>query len=87
MINSARGPGFPVHPNPDAPGPTLMFSRGGIQGGEGVTGGEAWYIENVEEELDMGREWFFDESEATLVYMPNATKQANAVDQRGAPTG
>ena len=39
-----------------------MFSRGGTQGGEGVTGGEgsegpygspAWYIENVLEELDM----------------------------------
>ena len=28
-----------------------MFSRGGIQGGEGVTGGEAWYVENVMEEL------------------------------------
>ena len=34
-----------------------VFSRGGIEGGEGVTGGEAWYIENVIEELDIGREW------------------------------
>ena len=50
-----------------------MFSRGGIQGGEGVTGGEAWYIENVLEELDMGREWFFDTHTETLIYKPNGT--------------
>lgn len=43
-----------------------MFSRGGIQGGEGVTGGEAWYIENVMEELDSEREWFFDTPTSTL---------------------
>eukprot|EP00729_Bicosta_minor_P015501 gene15501-29324_t len=43
-----------------------MFSRGGIQGGEGVTGGEAWYIENVMEELDSEREWFFDTPTSTF---------------------
>jgi hypothetical protein len=33
---------------------TFTFSRGGIQGGEGVTDGENWYIENVLEELVSG---------------------------------
>ena len=51
----------------------LMFCRGGTQGGEGVTGGEEWYIENVIEELDVGREWFFDNHTMMLYYKPNAT--------------
>lgn len=87
-IDSGRGPGFPLNPPgpPPADGPQFMFSRGGTQGGEGVTGGEAWYIENVAEELDMGREWFFDEATSTLVYMPNASSP-EAVDASGAPTG
>ena len=58
--------------------------EGGIQGGEGVTGGEAWYIENVLEELDSEREWVFDTPTSTLYYKPNATE----VDvNTGAPTG
>ena len=45
-------------------GSTLMFSRGGFQGGEGKSHvQDSWYIENVLEELDMGREWFFDSVE------------------------
>ena len=52
---------------------TLMFARGGFQGAEGAVAGEAWYIENVLEELDTGREWYFDEGTQTLVYMPNTT--------------
>jgi hypothetical protein len=39
-----------------------MFSDGGFQGAEGVVEGEGWYIENVLEELDMEREWYFDET-------------------------
>ena len=54
----------------------LAFGRGGFQGGEGVTGGENWYIENVLEELDMGREWFFNGSSRMLYYMPNETVAA-----------
>lgn len=54
-------------------GAELNFSRGGFQGGEGVTGGEAWYIENVIEELDVGREWYFDHVARKLFYMPNST--------------
>ena len=49
-IDSGMAPGFPSN-TAKSDGSTLMFSRGGIQGGEGVTGGEAWYIENVLEEL------------------------------------
>jgi hypothetical protein len=56
-----------------AAGSSLMFSRGGTQGGEGVTGGEEWYIENVIEELDIGREWWFDNTTQMLYYKPNAT--------------
>lgn len=84
-IDSAKGPGFPTGGGGN--GAKYMFSRGGIQGGEGVTGGEAWYVENVVEELDMGREWFYDQSTQTLLYMPNST-DASAVDvTSGAPTG
>ena len=54
-------------------GMEFNFSRGGFQGGEGVTEGEAWYIENVLEELDMGREWWYDEHNRTLYYSPNVT--------------
>jgi hypothetical protein len=63
---------------------TFMFSRGGTQGGEGANEGESWYIENVLEELDMGREWFFDTATTTLVYKPNASDTDVAT---GAPTG
>ena len=88
-IDSGRGPGFPLGPGG---GSAFMFSRGGTQGGEGVTGGEAWYIENVMEELDMGREWFFDAPARLLVYMPNVTAVAGGahttVDAAtGLPTG
>lgn len=51
----------------------MNFSWGGFQGGEGVTQSEAWYIENVLDELDMGREWFFNETTKMLYYMPNGT--------------
>lgn len=59
------------------------FTRGGTQGGEGVVGGEEWFIEGVLEELDIGREWFFDNTTAMLYYKPNAT----GVGGRGPPTG
>ena len=66
---------------------TLMFSRGGTQGAEGATSGEAWYIENVEEELDMEREWFFDQEAQTLVYMPNRTDVGALDAATGLPAG
>ena len=70
---------FEVGDAANHPGPTLMFSQGGTQGGEGVTGGDSWYIENVEEELDMGREWFFDQATSTLLYMPSTTSARPAL--------
>ena len=45
------------------------------------------YIENVEEELDMGREWYFDQATQTLVYMPNSTDATAVHATTGAPTG
>ena len=51
----------------------LNFSRGGFQGGEGTTEGEAWYIENVLEELDSPREWYYDDATQRLYYRPNGT--------------
>ena len=45
---------------------SFMFSRGGTQGNEGETTGEEWYIENVLEELDIGREWFFVRIQASF---------------------
>jgi hypothetical protein len=35
--------------------------------------GAEWYVENLVEELDSPREWFFDTKSSTLYYMPNAT--------------
>ena len=55
---------------------TLMFSRGGFQGAEGVVEGEGWYIENVLAELDMEREWYFDVETQVLIYKPNTTTTA-----------
>ena len=60
------------------------------QGAEGVTGGEKWYIENVLAELDIGREWFFDDASRTLYYKPNATDAGGAGGADGGggpPTG
>ena len=66
----------------------LEFSRGGFQGGEGADASrintQNWYIENVFEEIDSPREWFFNESTRTLYYQPNATA-VNATT--GLPTG
>eukprot|EP01047_Picozoa_sp_COSAG01_P017810 COSAG01_NODE_951_length_12498_cov_30.544018_6_plen_809_part_00 len=66
----------------------LEFARGGFQGGEGVTSAAVnnsnWYIENLLEEIDSPREWFFNSSSRTLYYMPNAS----CVDRvTGLPTG
>ena len=47
-----------------------MFARGGTQGGEGATEGESWYIENVLEELDMGREWYVQVCKYFLLFDP-----------------
>jgi hypothetical protein len=53
----------------------LDITLGGTQGGEGIDGpwGGQWWIENVLEELDMGREWYFDNQSLVLYYKPNGT--------------
>jgi hypothetical protein len=77
-------------------GSYLEFSRGGFQGGEGM--GELdehnepaikssnWYIENVFEEIDSPREWFYNETTRVLYYMPNASA-TGTLDANGLPTG
>jgi hypothetical protein len=51
----------------------LNFSRGGTQGAEGLPYADSWYVENVLEELDAPREWYFDPQSRTLYYAPNAS--------------
>mmetsp|Transcript_4887 Transcript_4887/g.8715 ORF Transcript_4887/g.8715 Transcript_4887/m.8715 type:complete len:863 (-) Transcript_4887:94-2682(-) len=46
----------------------LMFSKGGFQGGRGENLGEAFFVENVEEELDAENEFFFDAQKQHLLY-------------------
>ena len=45
--------------------------------------GQNWYIENVFEELDSPREWFFNESSHMLFYQPNTS----AIGPDGMPSG
>ena len=53
---------------------TMLFKKGtGNQGGEGADYGQQWYIENVREELDDAREWFYDERTGMLYYAFNGT--------------
>lgn len=46
------------------------------QGGEGMVSGGKWWIENVLEELDCPREWFFNRTTRILYYMPNVTSSS-----------
>ena len=67
----------------------FTFSRGGTQGAEGSPSwGTEFYVENVLEELDSEREWFFDNVSRTLYYRPNATElDAIATGDEGASQG
>jgi hypothetical protein len=75
-----------------APDSYLEFSRGGFQGGEGVAADGSnlykslWYIENVLEDVDSPREWFFNETAHMLYYRPNSTANGT-LDEQGVPTG
>eukprot|EP01065_Artemidia_motanka_P030302 TRINITY_DN3630_c3_g1_i1.p1 TRINITY_DN3630_c3_g1~~TRINITY_DN3630_c3_g1_i1.p1 ORF type:complete len:967 (+),score=267.54 TRINITY_DN3630_c3_g1_i1:85-2901(+) len=62
----------------------LSFEKGGFQGAEGVTAGQGWYIENVVEELDAEREFFYDADDGVLVYKPNSS-DPSAVAADGSP--
>jgi hypothetical protein len=46
----------------------LNFSRGGFQGARGG-GGAEWFISNLPEELDSEREFWFNRSDHTLLYV------------------
>lgn len=52
----------------------LMFDpKTGSQGGEGMTSAGQWWIENVLEECDSAREYFFDKRSRKLYFNPNST--------------
>jgi hypothetical protein len=53
----------------------LAFERGGFQDARGLgdsPAGEAFFVENVEEELDADNEFFFDEARQQLMYFSRA---------------
>lgn len=52
---------------------TLRWTHGGFQGAEGSDEGGSWFIENVLEELDAPREFFYDAQSSFLYYVHNAT--------------
>lgn len=51
----------------------MHFSRGGFQEarGSGSIGGQAFYVDNIQEELDTSGEWFLDEKERMLYLWPD----------------
>jgi hypothetical protein len=52
----------------------LMFDpSSGMQGGEGMTSSGQWWVENVLEECDDAREYFYDARAGKLYYNPNST--------------
>ena len=60
--------------NPDTQ--NISFSKGGFQDGRGSANGEAYYMENIFEELDYENEWFFNESTRTLYYKMNISNES-----------
>jgi hypothetical protein len=62
----------------------IMFSRGGFQGARGGYGdsgdlGEAFFIENVFEELDADNEFYFDPATSRLYYFTTRSMAGSAV--------
>ena len=55
----------------------FQFARGGFQGGEGFSAAAEWFIENVREELDSPLEYFFDEEQQQLLFVPNGTSDTS----------
>ena len=55
---------------------TLLFDpMTGMQGGEGMTSSGQFWIENVLEEVDDAREYYYDETLKRLYYNPNSTTE------------
>lgn len=51
----------------------FQWTRGGFQGARGNEKGAEWFIENVREELDAYREFFFNVTTKELFYANNAS--------------
>ena len=51
-----------------------------MQGGEGMTTSGQWWIENVLEECDDAREYYYDTRTHQLYYNPNATSGGPSVN-------
>ena len=54
----------------------ISFSKGGFQDGTGSPTGDAYYVENIMEELDYENEWFYNESTRTLYYKMNVSNKS-----------
>ena len=52
---------------------SLTFGAGGFQGARGCAAGEAFFVENVAEELDAPGEWFYSPAAGTLLLWHNAS--------------
>jgi hypothetical protein len=52
---------------------TLSFGGGGFQGARGSAVGEAFYVENVAEELDAPGEWYYSRATGVLYLWHNAS--------------
>eukprot|EP01084_Bolivina_argentea_P319827 554783_1 len=61
----------------DSKSNSIVFGKGGFQGGRGNDQGKEYYIENIFDELDYNNEWFYNESTKYLYYYNNIT---NATD-------
>eukprot|EP01116_Phalansterium_solitarium_P022687 TRINITY_DN7582_c0_g1_i1.p1 TRINITY_DN7582_c0_g1~~TRINITY_DN7582_c0_g1_i1.p1 ORF type:complete len:924 (-),score=219.53 TRINITY_DN7582_c0_g1_i1:171-2942(-) len=57
----------------DAGSGNFTFGRGGFQGAEGSDSGGRWFVENVIEELDYPREFFYDQAAQLLYFFMNAS--------------
>ena len=94
VVDNARaaGPGLiallnglalasPENPELRALQAELNFSYGGFQGARGG-GGSEWFISNLAEELDSPREFWFNSSDQTLLYVASDSKPPTESPQR-----
>lgn len=59
---------------------SMGWTVGGFQGGEGSSSAAEWNVENVFEELDYPREWYFDTATNDLYYFHNDTAGTSPPD-------
>ena len=59
----------------------MLFTPGtGNQGGEGTDHGQEWYIENVLQELDDPKEWYYDYKQGLLSVVVSSLFAHSSVD-------